>query len=75
MAGWHHQCNGYELGQTGEMVRDREAWHAAVHGVVKRWTGKLNNNMLHKYIPEKVSHKNQIFWFSFYISDDWDNFS
>ena len=38
MAGWHHQCNGYELGQTGEMVRDREAWHAAVHGVVKRWT-------------------------------------
>ena len=21
-----------------EMVRDREAWHAAVHGVTKNWT-------------------------------------
>ena len=22
-----------------EMVKDREAWHAAVHGVTKSWTG------------------------------------
>ena len=21
-----------------EMVRDREAWHAAVHGIAKNWT-------------------------------------
>ena len=21
-----------------EMVKDREAWHAAVHGVIKSWT-------------------------------------
>ena len=33
MAGWHHWCNEHELGQTPEMVRDREAWCAAVHGV------------------------------------------
>ena len=33
MAGQHHQCNGHELGQLREMVRDREAWGAAVHGV------------------------------------------
>ena len=26
------------LGKLQEMVRDREAWHAAVHGVVKSWT-------------------------------------
>ena len=25
------------LGKLREMVRDREAWHAAVHGVVKTW--------------------------------------
>ena len=26
------------LGKLQEMVRDREAWHAAVHGVTKSWT-------------------------------------
>ena len=26
----------------GEMVKDREAWHAAVHGVTKSWT-QLSN--------------------------------
>ena len=26
------------LGKLGKMVRDREAWSAAVHGVAKAWT-------------------------------------
>ena len=26
------------LGKLWEMVRDREVWHAAVHGVTKSWT-------------------------------------
>ena len=26
------------LGKPGEMVRDREAWCASVHGVIKSWT-------------------------------------
>ena len=26
------------LGKLQGMVRDREAWHAAVHGVAKSWT-------------------------------------
>ena len=27
------------LSQLREMMKDREAWRAAVHGVTKRWTG------------------------------------
>ena len=30
------------LGKPQEMVRDREAWRAAVHGVTKSWTGLSN---------------------------------
>ena len=30
------------LGGLREMVMDREAWHAAVHGVIKSWT-RLSN--------------------------------
>ena len=26
------------LGKLKEMVRDRKAWHVAVHGVAKSWT-------------------------------------
>ena len=26
------------LGEVWELVMDREAWHAAIHGVAKGWT-------------------------------------
>ena len=38
MVGWHHQLNGYEFEQTLVTVKDREAWHAAVHGITKSQT-------------------------------------
>ena len=38
MVGWHHRLNGHEFEQTLEIVKDREAWCSAAHGVTKSWT-------------------------------------
>ena len=32
------EAMGMNWGKLWEMVRNREAWHAAVHGVTKSWT-------------------------------------
>ena len=36
MAGWHHRL------ELRELVMDREAWRAVIHGVAKSWT-QLSN--------------------------------
>ena len=35
MAGWHHGLDGREFDKLREMVMDREAWRAAIHGVAE----------------------------------------
>ena len=45
MAVWHHRCNGHELGQIWEMVRDRLAWVLQSMGLKESdTTGWWNDN-------------------------------
>ena len=41
------------LGELLEVVMDREAWHAAIHGVAKSWTLLSDRTELTKLIQLK----------------------
>ena len=79
MVGWHHRLNGRELSKLWQMVKNREAWPAAVHGVTKSWTWLSNwtTNILWRIFKtiqsmsgsweSKTRHIALLFLSSFYI--------
>ena len=49
------------LGELQELVMDREAWHAAVHGLAKSWTQQSNWTELNtslKHIQKWINYVN-----------------
>ena len=38
MAGWHHRLDGREFSELWELVMDKDAWCAVIHGVAKSQT-------------------------------------
>ena len=38
MVGWHHRLNEHDLSELRELVTDREAWRAVIHGAAKSRT-------------------------------------
>ena len=62
MVGWHHQCNGHELGKTpGD---EKDAWCARVHGVANS-RAQLGNWTTWLKVVQTPTHWNipwDLFW-------------
>ena len=55
--GWHHQLSEHEFEKLQEMVMDREAWRAEVHGIAKSWTQLSNWTELTETGDGKSEHQ------------------
>ena len=51
MAGWYNWLDGVSLSELRELVMDREAWSAAIHG--HTWVTELNWTEQYMYVAFK----------------------
>ena len=58
MVGWYHGLSGHEFEQAPGDGKDREAWHAIVHGVTKNqaWLSIWTTTALSAVRFRKLSH-------------------
>ena len=67
MVGWHHQLMDMSLSKPQELVIDRVAWCAAIHGVTRSrtqpsdLTGSMPGLPVHHQLPESTqTHVHQV---------------
>ena len=58
MVEWHHWLDGHELSELWELVIDKEAWYAAVHGVTKSQTQLSDWTKLNLFVTFNFYNEN-----------------
>ena len=68
MAGWQHQLNGHGFGWTPELVMDREAQRAAIHGVANSRTRLSDWTELNWTMSIRNEQMQHVFFWKFFFS-------
>ena len=74
MVRWHHQLNGHEFEQLWQIVKERWAWSAVVHGVAKSHTTWLNNSKVNHRKWHLLQYFKTFFTYLAILVYDWNDF-
>ena len=67
MAEWHHWLDGVSLSELQELMMDREAWHAAIHGVTKSQTRLRDQTELNSILQHHLRKYSYIYWWMIHL--------